>query len=192
MASLPGKFSPSNGSIYVCNLPYGTDENMLAEYFGTIGLIKDGSVNRTANVVVMYKVSGTTDTRHRLRLYQIEICPLCPCQNRDLYFSQRNDETERKSQGVYLHQHPNELLVEQEKEHHKSTVEHVKEPLGGFNKRNSINQQQKQISAQITTSEDESMQDDEPTQSPNQHKLQNTSNDESMKITSDKSMLARV
>ncbi|KAE9605227.1 putative RNA recognition motif domain, Zinc finger, RanBP2-type [Lupinus albus] len=40
MASLPGKFSPSNGSIYVCNLPYGTDENMLAEYFGTIGLIK--------------------------------------------------------------------------------------------------------------------------------------------------------
>ncbi|XP_019420606.1 PREDICTED: transcription initiation factor TFIID subunit 15-like isoform X1 [Lupinus angustifolius] len=40
MASFPGKFAPLNGSIYVCNLPYGTDENMLAEYFGTIGLVK--------------------------------------------------------------------------------------------------------------------------------------------------------
>ncbi|KAK2435040.1 transcription initiation factor TFIID subunit 15b [Trifolium repens] len=40
MASIPGKFAPSNGSIYVCNLPYGTDDNMLAEYFGTIGVIK--------------------------------------------------------------------------------------------------------------------------------------------------------
>ncbi|XP_054809051.1 transcription initiation factor TFIID subunit 15 isoform X1 [Prosopis cineraria] len=40
MASHPGKATPSNGSVYVCNLPYGTDENMLAEYFGTIGLLK--------------------------------------------------------------------------------------------------------------------------------------------------------
>lgn len=42
MASYSGKAaaSSSNGSIYVCNLPEGTDENMLAEYFGTIGLIK--------------------------------------------------------------------------------------------------------------------------------------------------------
>ncbi|KAK7341349.1 hypothetical protein VNO80_24276 [Phaseolus coccineus] len=40
MATLPGKQAPSNGSVYVCNLPYGTDENMLAEYFGTIGLVK--------------------------------------------------------------------------------------------------------------------------------------------------------
>ncbi|CAL0308409.1 unnamed protein product [Lupinus luteus] len=40
MASFPGNFAPLNGSIYVCNLPYGTDENMLAEYFGTIGLVK--------------------------------------------------------------------------------------------------------------------------------------------------------
>lgn len=30
----------ANGSVYVCNLPHGTDENMLAEYFGTIGLLK--------------------------------------------------------------------------------------------------------------------------------------------------------
>nr|ACU23963.1 unknown [Glycine max] len=40
MASHPGNHAPSNGSAYVCNLPYGTDDNMLAEYFGTIGLIK--------------------------------------------------------------------------------------------------------------------------------------------------------
>ena len=40
MASHQGKTAPSNGSVYVCNMPYGTDENMLAEYFGTIGLVK--------------------------------------------------------------------------------------------------------------------------------------------------------
>ncbi|GMY17958.1 transcription initiation factor TFIID subunit 15 [Fagus crenata] len=40
MASYLGKGAPSNGSVYVCNLPFGTDENMLAEYFGTIGLVK--------------------------------------------------------------------------------------------------------------------------------------------------------
>ncbi|KAF7809370.1 transcription initiation factor TFIID subunit 15 [Senna tora] len=40
MASHPGKATLSNGSVYVCNLPYGTDESMLAEYFGTIGLLK--------------------------------------------------------------------------------------------------------------------------------------------------------
>lgn len=40
MASHPGIQAPSNGSVYVCNLPFGTDENMLAEYFGTIGVIK--------------------------------------------------------------------------------------------------------------------------------------------------------
>ncbi|GAB4842828.1 TATA-binding protein-associated factor 2N [Ancistrocladus abbreviatus] len=40
MASYSGKANPSNGSVYVCNLPEGTDENMLAQYFGTIGLIK--------------------------------------------------------------------------------------------------------------------------------------------------------
>ncbi|XP_062199022.1 transcription initiation factor TFIID subunit 15-like isoform X2 [Phragmites australis] len=32
--------APPNGSVYVCNLPPGTDETMLAEYFGTIGLLK--------------------------------------------------------------------------------------------------------------------------------------------------------
>ncbi|KAK9935719.1 hypothetical protein M0R45_022807 [Rubus argutus] len=40
MANYSGKGAPSNGSVYVCNLPQGTDENMLAEYFGTIGLLK--------------------------------------------------------------------------------------------------------------------------------------------------------
>lgn len=40
MASYLGKGSSANGSVYVSNLPYGTDDNMLAEYFGTIGLIK--------------------------------------------------------------------------------------------------------------------------------------------------------
>ncbi|PON97683.1 Splicing factor-like protein [Trema orientale] len=40
MANHGGKGVPSNGSVYVCNLPDGTDENMLAEYFGTIGLLK--------------------------------------------------------------------------------------------------------------------------------------------------------
>ncbi|GFQ01902.1 transcription initiation factor TFIID subunit 15 [Phtheirospermum japonicum] len=32
--------APTNGSVYVCNLPFGTDEDMLAEHFGTIGLLK--------------------------------------------------------------------------------------------------------------------------------------------------------
>ncbi|KAK4708650.1 hypothetical protein R3W88_029575 [Solanum pinnatisectum] len=40
MASYSGKGSPLNGSVYVCNLPLGTDEDMLAEYFGTIGVLK--------------------------------------------------------------------------------------------------------------------------------------------------------
>lgn len=44
MASYLGKGAPSNGSVYVCNLPFGTDENMLAEYFGTIGVIKVGGL----------------------------------------------------------------------------------------------------------------------------------------------------
>lgn len=35
-----GKGAPKGGSVYVCNLPPGTDANMLAEHFGTIGLIK--------------------------------------------------------------------------------------------------------------------------------------------------------
>ncbi|KAF2286383.1 hypothetical protein GH714_016013 [Hevea brasiliensis] len=41
MATSSGKGASANGSVYVCNLPQGTDENMLAEYFGTIGLLKD-------------------------------------------------------------------------------------------------------------------------------------------------------
>ncbi|XP_057778347.1 transcription initiation factor TFIID subunit 15 [Salvia miltiorrhiza] len=40
MANYSGKGAPTNGSVYVCNLPPGTDETMLAEHFGTIGLLK--------------------------------------------------------------------------------------------------------------------------------------------------------
>ncbi|KAJ8765363.1 hypothetical protein K2173_012060 [Erythroxylum novogranatense] len=40
MASYSVKGLPANGSVYICNLPEGTDENMLAEYFSTIGLLK--------------------------------------------------------------------------------------------------------------------------------------------------------
>ncbi|GLU04883.1 hypothetical protein SLE2022_220110 [Rubroshorea leprosula] len=40
MASHSGRGAPSNGTIYVSNLPPGTDETMMAEYFGTIGLLK--------------------------------------------------------------------------------------------------------------------------------------------------------
>lgn len=40
MANYSGKGASANGSVYVCNLPPGTDEDMLAEHFGTIGLLK--------------------------------------------------------------------------------------------------------------------------------------------------------
>jgi len=40
MESYSGRGGPRNGSVYVCKLPSGTDETMLAEYFGTIGLLK--------------------------------------------------------------------------------------------------------------------------------------------------------
>ncbi|KAF5185633.1 Transcription initiation factor tfiid subunit, partial [Thalictrum thalictroides] len=40
MANYPGRGTPLNGSIYICNLPHGTDENMLGEFFGTIGMLK--------------------------------------------------------------------------------------------------------------------------------------------------------
>ena len=39
MAGYMSRGAP-NGSVYVCNLPPGTDETMLAEYFGSIGLLK--------------------------------------------------------------------------------------------------------------------------------------------------------
>lgn len=39
MANYP-KGAPSNGSVYVCNLPPGTNDNMLASHFGNIGVIK--------------------------------------------------------------------------------------------------------------------------------------------------------
>ncbi|EYU18132.1 hypothetical protein MIMGU_mgv1a0079112mg, partial [Erythranthe guttata] len=40
MANYSGKGAPTNGTVYVCNLPFGTDDDMLAEHFGTIGLLK--------------------------------------------------------------------------------------------------------------------------------------------------------
>ncbi|KAF9624011.1 hypothetical protein IFM89_007709 [Coptis chinensis] len=40
MAHFQARGAPSNGTIYICNLPHGADENMLAEFFGTIGLLK--------------------------------------------------------------------------------------------------------------------------------------------------------
>lgn len=40
MASYSAKGVPTNGSVYVCNLPPGTNEDMLAEFFGTIGVLK--------------------------------------------------------------------------------------------------------------------------------------------------------
>ncbi|KAJ6317955.1 hypothetical protein OIU76_013493 [Salix suchowensis] len=40
MASYTGKGAPSIGTIYISNLPEGTDDTMLAEYFGTFGLLK--------------------------------------------------------------------------------------------------------------------------------------------------------
>lgn len=40
MAGHSGRGAPSNGCIYVSNLPPGTDEMLLAEHFGTIGLLK--------------------------------------------------------------------------------------------------------------------------------------------------------
>lgn len=41
-SSYSGKVArpPVNGCVYVCNLPLGTNENMLSDYFGTIGLLK--------------------------------------------------------------------------------------------------------------------------------------------------------
>ncbi|CAI9089994.1 OLC1v1024664C2 [Oldenlandia corymbosa var. corymbosa] len=40
MASYLGKSAPSNGSVYVCNLPPGTTEDMVAEHFGKLGVLK--------------------------------------------------------------------------------------------------------------------------------------------------------
>ncbi|XP_073318045.1 transcription initiation factor TFIID subunit 15 [Primulina huaijiensis] len=40
MSKYSGKGASMNAVVYVSNLPPGTDENMLAEHFGTIGLLK--------------------------------------------------------------------------------------------------------------------------------------------------------
>lgn len=42
MASYLGRGAASNGTVYVSNLPPGTSETMLADFFGTIGLLKVG------------------------------------------------------------------------------------------------------------------------------------------------------
>ncbi|KAK9052634.1 hypothetical protein SSX86_029264 [Deinandra increscens subsp. villosa] len=47
MANYSAIGAPSNGSVYVCNLPPGTDEDMVAEFFGTIGLLKVWVLKRT-------------------------------------------------------------------------------------------------------------------------------------------------
>ena len=54
MASYTGKGAPSNGTIYVSNLPEGTDDSMLAEYFGTIGLLKVWSFSRYYFIFYFY------------------------------------------------------------------------------------------------------------------------------------------
>lgn len=54
MANYSGKGAPSNGSVYVCNLPQGTDENMLAEYFGTIGLLKVRRLRGISQILYLF------------------------------------------------------------------------------------------------------------------------------------------
>ncbi|KAL9265695.1 Transcription initiation factor TFIID subunit 15-like protein [Drosera capensis] len=62
MAKYAGKGAQPNGSVYVCNLPEGTDENMLAEYFGTIGLIKKDK--RTARPKIwLYRDKATNEPK---------------------------------------------------------------------------------------------------------------------------------
>lgn len=67
MANYSGKGAPSNGSVYVCNLPQGTDENMLAEYFGTIGLLKVRSLRGICSYFVglCCKFLSVTEKSHQ-------------------------------------------------------------------------------------------------------------------------------
>lgn len=55
---MAGKGAPTNGSVYVCNLPPGTDETMLADYFGTIGVVK---VELYLGILSAFFSSGFTD-----------------------------------------------------------------------------------------------------------------------------------
>lgn len=55
---MAGKGAPTNGSVYVCNLPPGTDETMLADYFGTIGVVK---VELYLRILSAFFSSGFTD-----------------------------------------------------------------------------------------------------------------------------------
>ncbi|XP_047306848.1 transcription initiation factor TFIID subunit 15 [Impatiens glandulifera] len=59
MAGYSGKGAQLNGVVYVCNLPLGTDEDMLAEHFGTIGLLKkDKRTGRPKIWLYMDKVTN--------------------------------------------------------------------------------------------------------------------------------------
>ncbi|PWA48098.1 Nucleotide-binding, alpha-beta plait [Artemisia annua] len=50
MANYSAKGAPSNGSVYVCDLPPGTYEDMLAKFFGTIGLLKKDKRTRRPKI----------------------------------------------------------------------------------------------------------------------------------------------
>lgn len=69
MANYSGKGAPSNGSVYVCNLPQGTDEDMLAEYFGTIGLLKVRSSRGICQILYLFifycKFLSVTEKSHQ-------------------------------------------------------------------------------------------------------------------------------
>ncbi|KAM7265256.1 hypothetical protein ACFE04_002939 [Oxalis oulophora] len=54
--------SPLNGSVYVCNLPPGTDEDMLAEHFGTIGLLKKDKRTGRAKIW-LYRDKATNEPK---------------------------------------------------------------------------------------------------------------------------------
>ncbi|XP_078428748.1 TBP-associated factor 15 [Wolffia australiana] len=62
MASYSGRGASSNGTVYVSNLPPGTSESMLADYFGTIGLLKKDK--RTGQPKIwIYKDKITNDPK---------------------------------------------------------------------------------------------------------------------------------
>ncbi|CAA6671808.1 unnamed protein product [Spirodela intermedia] len=64
MASYLGRGAASNGTVYVSNLPPGTSETMLADYFGTIGLLKVGILPRTSQPKIwMYKDKITNEPK---------------------------------------------------------------------------------------------------------------------------------
>ncbi|KAJ6726744.1 hypothetical protein OIU79_004805 [Salix purpurea] len=71
MASYTGKGAPSTGTIYISNLPEGTDDTMLAEYFGTFGLLKKDK--RTGRPKIWLYHDKMTSPRHNPRA-KITLC----------------------------------------------------------------------------------------------------------------------